>query len=1134
MFKSRYFASVGIAGLVTALAASPAAASDQPGTAPKAEASASTTIASEAVGTFSGFRFTASEKSLDKAMLNQRIPALTNANRITSRIKPPKPELIVRDNIGTGGSVDVNDTLPSVVQMFIRDNTTGGVFFNCTGTLINPRTVLTAAHCVNNRPSEAYGSAESGDFSVLVGTGFNTFPQLINSISTGATYDEGGVALSTDVVIHPSGNLENGALDFPYADVAFIALDTPITDVPAMPILLSPLSELTHVLVTGYGTNGTGNTGGTNAGNRFLRRVGENMLGMIGSNADFIDGVFPGVAPSFDTLGIETQTMYWIDFDDPNRTQQLKDQCQFPGDTISCQTLAGVLAIDWFGDDALPFEAGTAPGDSGSPIIVDQLYGFPVVAGVLSGGYDFFGTNNRYGDVSFYNPLFPFFEFITENTPYKYVSGVTGNGNWSDPTHWTQDLDPGFFIDDGTGTLVNGIPTGSEEGVYATGNKLGFVRGDDVSDNPTDISPLLPPPGTPNYGANLPQSSVLQGPGSTGFVPNNTDGVVGTAFENPAQYFDVLLHRRGATTVDMNVTIDKLALDHTGARLILPNGRTLTSLIGFEQFSGQAVIDGTMNAGVVALFGGGLTGSGRIATDVLFNLAGQINPRTSNSVGTLTIDGDYVQTSFGVLVADITAVRGVNGNDLLQVTGDAILGGTLVVNPINRVSPRYGTKFTVVSAGAIDGNFANVALVTNSPLLFATSTVVGNQVQVEVNARRITSVVSRNSSLASVGNALDTLRFSGRYNAYQHLFGVVDGAGFDQFAQTLSSLTPTSGFRQTAIANGFNQRFTGQIAQRTLTLRGANEAAAGFSAAGNASFAQAGTAPAEAGKLGFFGSVSGSFLAMAQKDQSLGATAIEEATYLQSGELTIGADYRVSDTVSVGMAVSNIRNSAQSVAGMRPDNDDSVAMAAYAATTFGKGFADMYVGYASQNFGLERASQGDFATSYRSAMGAAEGAQTFLGLRAGYAMEPARGLTIGPVASLDYVRSDMDGFTEYGAGMFGLSVRERTFTSLGAKAGVMAAADLKVGQTGKLTAFGSVAYARELGDKQDIVTASFLGADDVPFSISNPLDPEWVSVNAGAELSLSNRFSTKMSMTSDLGRGVLTSNQANLSLNWKF
>lgn len=430
----------------------------------------------------------------------------------------------MRDDVGIGGAVDVNNTLPSVVQIFVQNNATGGVFFNCTGTIINPRTVLTAAHCVNSQSSEAYGLPGVAASTMLISTGVNSATRLFNYLGTGNGYAAGGVASSTDVVIHPSSNIGDGGLDFPWADVAFIALDAPVTDVPAMPLLLTPLDQLTHVIQVGYGTNGTGDTGGTNAGNRFLRRVGENMLDMIGSNADYIDGVFSAFNPSSQTLGVETQVLYWTDFDDPTRTPADTAGCTFTGTNISCTTLDAVKAIDWFGGDALPQEAGTAPGDSGSPIIVDQLYDFPVIAGVLSGGYDFFRINNRYGDVSFYNPLFPFFQFITENTPYKYVSAKSGNGNWSDPNHWTQDLDPGFFIDDGNGNLVNGIPGGTESGVYETGPKLGSVLGDDVSDNPADPSFVLPPEGTPNFGGNLPASSVLLGPGSTGFVPNNTDG----------------------------------------------------------------------------------------------------------------------------------------------------------------------------------------------------------------------------------------------------------------------------------------------------------------------------------------------------------------------------------------------------------------------------------------------------------------------------------------------------------------------------------------------------------------------------------------------------------------------------------
>ena len=1131
MKKHRYLVGVGVAGLVGAFAASPAFASE--------DETEKTEVSSEAIDTFTGFGFQATAESIKSARLSADFTASAQVVRpdrlngaINGSITGPDPELIVRTDIDVNGAVDVNNTLPSVVQIFFRNNATGGVFFNCTGTLINPRTVLTAAHCVNDSSSEAYGTSATGDFSMLVSTGPNSVPRLLGTLRSGLTYAEGGAAESSDVIIHPSSNLDNGGLPFPWADVALIALNEPITDVPSMPLLFSPLDQLTHVIVTGYGTRGTGDAGG--AGIDTLRRIGENMLGLIGSNADFIDGVFSAFAPSSDSLGIETQTMYWIDFDDPIRTAEEMSQCDFTGTFIGCASLEAVKAIDWFADDALPQEAGTAPGDSGSPLIVDQLYDFPIVAGVLSGGYDFFGLNNRYGDVSFYNPLFPFFEFITENTPYKYVSTNGGNGNWSDPTYWTQDLDPGFFISDGNGGLVNGIPTGSENGVFESGNKLGTVLGSDISGNSTTPSSLLPPTDTPDFGANLPETSVLLGPGSTGFVPNNTDGTVGTAFANPAQYFDVLLFKGGRTNVDMNVTIDKLTIDHQGARFVLPRAFDFTSIIGVEQYNGQSAINGDLSAGIVALFGGLMFGNGSVTTNAFLNIGGQIAPGTLNGINTLTINGDYVQTSAATYVANIGAVRGVNRQDLLLVNGAAGLDGNLVVLPQNRISPRYGAQFVVLQAAEISGGFANTTLVTDSPLLFASSRVENNQVIVEIGANRISTVLTPSSGLASVGNALDTLRFSGRYTAFEHLFGVVDSTGYMSFGQTLASLTPTSGFAQAASANGFSQRFTGQIAQRTLNLRGAGPAAAGFSAAGNATFAQAGTAPGETGKLGFFGSVSGSFLDMAQRDRSLGATAVEEAAFLQAGELTLGADYRVSDGLSFGMAVTNIRNSAQSTSGFRPNEDESVAVAAYGAAKFGKGFADMYVGVADQDYGLERSSQGDFTQSYRSALGSADGQQTFAGVRVGYALQPARGLTVGPVASLDYVRSNLGGYTEYGAGSFGLTVRERTFTSVGAKLGAMASLDMNVGRTGKVTAFGSVAYARELADTQDVITATFAGAEDLPFTIANQLDPEWVSVNAGAELHMSDRLSTKMSVTSDLGRGVLTNNQANLSLNWKF
>lgn len=1116
MGKSRYLTGAALSAITGLLWTAPlsAAGADNP---------ANEDIALEAQGTFAGFRIEAPTIGVD-ANAPAVMPDFMVRRELRAVPVPPQPELIVRDDVGVNFG-DPQNTQPSVVQLFVQDNQTGGVFFNCTGTLINPRTVLSAAHCFNSSPSESYGTVGAAPLSLLIATGQSSADRIFNYLDFGVGYSEGGVATSTDVVIHPAANLENGALEFPWADVALVALDEPITDAGTMPILLSPLTELTRVIQVGYGTNGTG-SGTAAPGSSFLRRIGENRLGLIGSLGDYIDGVFPSFAPSTQTLGLVSQAYYWTDFDNPNRTPEQQAGCTFSGDDILCADNAAILAIDYFDDDALPLESGTAPGDSGSPLIVADLYEFPVIAGVLSGGYDFFGLGSVYGDVSFYNPLYPFFEFLTENTPYKYVSAKAGSGNWSDPQHWTQDLDPGFFIDDGTGKLVNGIPEGNEPGILESGPKLGTVLGQDISGNSG-----APTPGFENYDTSLPESSRLLGPGSTGFVPNNTDGSPGTAFAAPAQYFDVLLNRPGRTRADIDVTIDKLALDHTLAAFTLPRGRTFETIIGYEQFNGLARIDGQFNAGLVALFGGLTEGSGTIASEAVINFGAGIAPGGLLDVGTLTIDGDYLQLEDGALIINATKNRQTIVNDLLSITGDASLAGKLIVAASTRV--RYGDEFTVLSANSVAGTFDDTLLITLSPLLFAESRVEGGNVIVDINARRLRDLFAGNRNLQSLGAALDTLRFSGRSAAFAGLFKVVDGAGIETLVPTLSSLTPVNAFTQTMIANNFSQRFTGQLSQRTLALHGAGKAAAGFSAAGGAVQGIAQTGAAEPGQFGFFGTVSGSFLVTAQ-ERNTGLNALEEAAFTQAGELTLGTDYRVSDDLMIGFAMTSIRNGA-SVLGSQPRADDtSVSGAAYVALRMGRGFSDAYVGFARQSFGLSRAAQGDFRSSFDTAWSNPGARQSFGGMRVGYALPILPGLEAGPVASVDYVRTGMGSYSEFGAGDLGLTVLGRDFTSVGGKAGLMASLDTGIGRRGRLTAFGSVAYARELADTVDEVTAVFAGAADVPFTIVNPLDPQWVSATAGLDIALGSRFGIGVSGHSDFGRGPLTNNQARLNVSWKF
>ncbi|MHA7819281.1 MAG: autotransporter domain-containing protein [Erythrobacter sp.] len=1175
MTKRVFLSGVGIAALAGAIGAAPAHASgketgatveesgDETGSVdyrlPASETTprlAARDASPAMIAPFAGFDNSSYTVDIDPSLNLATLRSRYGIQSTLSTGPQIEQRLISRADVDPNGAgfVDVNETQPSVVQLFSQRNSDGGVFLNCTGTVINPRTILTAAHCVTastTRSSEAYGLPETGaDRTVLVATGFDTSGRLDNYLATGANYAEGGLASSTDVVIHSTANVDEAALPFPWADIALVAVDTPITDVPSMPILLSPLTELTHVVQVGYGTFGDAFGGGT-AGSSLLRRVGENMLGALANFQDITDIVFANTAPNADL----SQNYYFTDFDWPDRGTAIRPGdtepggfgCDFNGNGAECTFVGDILANDWFDGDALPNEAATAPGDSGSPLIVDQLYDFPVVVAVLSGGLTYPGTDlsgiglpNTYGDISFYNPLYPFFEFISENTAYKYVSALGGDGMWSDPTHWTQDLDPGFFIDDGTGTLVNGLPEGPEPGIYASGPKLGTVLGVDISGNP-EGSLVLPPDGIFfGIGSLTPNSSALLGPGSTGFVPNNTDGMPGISFANPAQYFEVHLNRAGTTTVDIDVEIDRLVIDNEDAGFVLASPYSFSSLIDVEQLDGYAEINGALSTPVYTLATGVLAGDGgSIDTNVLFNVNGLIDAGSSSDFGSLTIGGDYVQTSGGVLWTDFTVDRRRNvTSDFYDISGVAVLDGVLVLSSDDR-RVRFGTEFTILSADSIDGDFAQSISLLNSVVLEARHRIDGSDVVVEIGARSIRDIVGSRGGMRSLGATLDAIR-ADRFSSFTSLFDVVDNAGFDTFGNTLVSLTPTSAFSQNFTANAFSQRFTGQVAQRTLSLRGGSRAAGGFTAAGNASYALAGSAPVEPGQLGIFGSASGIYLnggrpVDVHDAESAGqANVFEQLSLTQAGEITMGADLRVTEGFAFGIAVSNIRSSQLETGLLRPEADHSTSVAIYGTYDAGGLFADGYAGTADLRLGATRASQGDFASIYDTAMGQSDSEQVFGGLRLGYAFDLASGLEVGPVVSMDYVSNSIRGFDEIGAGTFGLSVDDRTFTSLGAKVGAMASLDLPVGETGRVRAFGSVAYARELADNADVVTAHFFGAEDLPFSIRNELDPQWVSVNAGAEIDLGTNLRAALSVTSDMGRGPLSNEQAQATLSWRF
>jgi hypothetical protein len=759
----------------------------------------------------------------------------------------PEPEIVI-SNPGTPTTARDAANVTGIGQMIVDNG--GGSVGLCTGTLINPRTVIFAAHCVNSRAATAYGPGGTA-----IGFGFEAYlrneaagrpDELGQWLFAGPNQFRTNVASSfynvSQVRYNPL-SLEPAAQGFLYGDVATATFDTPAANVPTWALLFSILPQVPitaegtgyNVQIAGYGNNGSASTGST-GGIDFRRRLAENMIGALTDLKTFETYIF-GSSTS------PTANLYFMDFDDPRR--RLSGASQFDFNAFR-DNARGV-------GTAFPSEGITAAGDSGGPLILQTTFTRQIVAGVLSGGYTRFFNGqpaNGYGTVSFYQPLYLYWDWIAGNNPYRYVSANAGDALWTDPTHWVTNTDPNYFIIGPNGQLVNGVPNNPGTGkapdltvqfgeicfqnsssseCYNTQTRqeridnkpigtgeLGLAGNNAGSANVTagvpsnnagstdvvagvtgwidDVAPEAQADATPQA---LPPATIANGlPGATNFVPNNVNPVRITGAIG--QFYDVTLAAAGTTTLNTAVTIDRLRIIGAPARLNIAAAGSLTSLIDVNQTAGVNQVDGRLiTVGDYLLLGGALVGTGRVDAPFLTNVAGAIGPGTTGGIGTLTLAGNLVLSSGSQFIVDLgnggtsdrLAVIATTFTGQTPTNGRANLGGTLVSMLATGQIVRYNDRFTVLTAqGGLSGSFSSATPL--SAILRPEISYTATEVQVRLNAVSYTTVISPDSrAQLAYAQLLDRNRATG---ALPGLLDVLDLASVATIQSTLESLAPRS------------------------------------------------------------------------------------------------------------------------------------------------------------------------------------------------------------------------------------------------------------------------------------------------------------------------------------------------------
>jgi len=83
------------------------------------------------------------------------------------------------------------------------------------------------------------------------------------------------------------------------------------------------------------------------------------------------------------------------------------------------------------------------------------------------------------------------------------------------------------------------------------------------------------------------------------------------------------------------------------------------------------------------------------------------------SPGTLRIEGDYIQaqSSLGLSFSGLLEIEiGPDNHDVLEVTGDAILGGQLDIELLDGYMPEIGSSFNFLEAHSVTGSFSNITM----------------------------------------------------------------------------------------------------------------------------------------------------------------------------------------------------------------------------------------------------------------------------------------------------------------------------------------------------------------------------------------------------------------------------------------
>ncbi len=530
---------------------------------------------------------------------------------------------------------------------------------------------------------------------------------------------------------------------------------------------------------------------------------------------------------------------------------------------------------------------------------------------------------------------------------------------------------------------------------------------------------------------------------------------------------------------------------------------------------------------------GTLSGSGIVGGNVING--GLVSP--GHSPGTLTVNGNYTQTAAGTLLIEV-AGKNAGQFDVLAVGGAANLNGTVRILNTGSVRIKRNETVTFLTAGGgVNGKFSNevVAGFSGGTLVQAKVVYQPNSVQLKGKLGSFANGIGGlTENQNAVARQLDKAENTNRANK------LLDFLSTEQIGKLRGDLDKLAPEELVSVFNIGMSLANVQSANLERRMGDLQAGTAGFSASGygmsggtqsypgDASYNSGGTsygargpegkggkelrAPEESNRLGVFITGVGEFT-------NIGNTANAQGYDLTTGGFTIGVDYKVTPNFVIGINTGYARTGADLTNNGRV-TVDGAKLGLYATYFTGTGFyVDAAVNGGYNSYDTRRgALQG-------TASGSTKGGEFNALFATGYDWRTEGGLSIGPVASVQYTNVSLDGFREHGS-LAPLNIANHSAESLRTALGVKMSYDIHPLASGVIIRPEvRAAWQHEFGDSSYALDSRFTNGAGNTFTVHGPeIGDDSLLVGAGVAVLWNERTSTYVYYDGEIGRTNYSSN----------